>query len=204
MRRLLPTAAALTLVAGALAGCGGDGGSDQTEEPGIESTGSPAASPSETVTDLAPDQPSLSPGSSASPDAFAADDAGLTALSTAETAVENARAFELDRSDDDGGRWEVQIAADGVEHEVRVSLDGTTLIDHEREDELDDEDRTRLDAASVAAAEAGFNALSEVSGAITEITLDEERGTVVWEVEVRTSDGADIDVLIDAATGEVL
>jgi uncharacterized membrane protein YkoI len=198
-RRSARLALPLALAAGLLAGCGSSA-DDAPAQPGVTASG-----PTDRVVDLEPDEPSLSPGESASPAPFAPEDAGVRALAAAESVVENARAFELDR-DDDGGEagWTVLLAVGDREHEILVSADGNAVLGEGAEDALEDEDRTRLEGAPISSTEAAVAALTDVPGTVEQLTLDEENGTVVWEVEVRTSDGADVDVLVDATTGGVL
>jgi uncharacterized membrane protein YkoI len=47
-------------------------------------------------------------------------------------------------------------------------------------------------------------ALERVPGVVKEMERDQKLGKSVFEVEVRTSEGADFDVTIDAATGSIL
>ena len=47
-------------------------------------------------------------------------------------------------------------------------------------------------------------ALSEVPGQVQEIDLERHRGTQIYEVEILAADGAEMEVEIDAETGDVL
>jgi len=47
-------------------------------------------------------------------------------------------------------------------------------------------------------------ALSEVAGEVTDVDLERHRGGQVYEVEVLALDGAEMEVKINAETGEVL
>lgn len=47
-------------------------------------------------------------------------------------------------------------------------------------------------------------ALAEVDGEVQETELEERRGTSFWEVEIVAADGTEMEVEIDAATGDVL
>ncbi len=72
-------------------------------------------------------------------------------------------------------------------------------------DDLDDDDRAGLEAATTTLGEAVETALAEVGGTLDDVELDEEDGTWVWSVSVdRTDDGDDVEVHVDAATGEVV
>ena len=47
-------------------------------------------------------------------------------------------------------------------------------------------------------------ALLEVPGEVQEVELDREDGIQVYEIEIRTADGVEMEVEIAASTGEVL
>ena len=47
-------------------------------------------------------------------------------------------------------------------------------------------------------------ALEKVPGTVNEIELEVENGTVVYEIEVLSTDGTEQEVKVDAQTGEVL
>ncbi|WP_127571126.1 PepSY domain-containing protein [Georgenia faecalis] len=201
-----PRAGAAGLVAALLvvAACSDAGGGDSpaTEPATQEAPTTAEATASETVTDLEPDEPSMSSGDDASPAPFAPEDAAIGALAAAEAVSENGRAYELDR-DDDEGAWQVHVAVDDLEREVEVSADGNTVVREEDEGPVDADDRARLDAASTSANEAAMTALTDIQGNVEEIELEGPEDAPVWRVEVRTTDGANVEVRVDAVTGDI-
>ncbi len=81
------------------------------------------------------------------------------------------------------------------------------VTDHE----LDNPEFTPGDEASpepIPAEDGAVRALStaadELGGLAFELERTEDGGAVVWEVELRTTDGASTEVRVDAVTGEVL
>jgi len=59
-------------------------------------------------------------------------------------------------------------------------------------------------AAAITVEKAKEIALSQVRGTVEEAELEVRDGKHVWEVEVDLGNGEDRDVIIDAASGEVL
>ncbi|WP_051297583.1 PepSY domain-containing protein [Brevibacterium album] len=198
----LPAAALL-----ALAGCGSGGGeaapaeetsaqTQQTREEGSDEASSPAAEQSGT--------------SSARGGEL---DAALAAIATAE-AEAGGTAFdvdfeeaETDDDDDDDVReahWSVGVMDGDREQEVRVSADGAEVLGTE-EDDVDGDDRREREAASVALADALETALGDTPGLLDDASLDDDGGTLHWEVGVYP-EGEDrsTDVRVDAESGEVL
>jgi len=186
--------AVAVLVAAFVAGCTSEG-----DPPAPEAT-----TGDEVVTDREPDNPEFTAGDAASPDPIPAEDGAVRALSTAADEL-GGRAFALERTDDAGEAvWEVSVAVEEDEVEVLLSPDGNAIVREEGSDALDAEDSRRLEAASVAAGEAALTAARETGGTVVEVDLTDDGGAVVWEVELRTTDGASTDVRVDAVTGEVL
>lgn len=165
----------------------------------------PPAEPDDGVaTDHQPDEPPLAPGEDESPEPIPGQDGAATALSTAADEL-GGLAFELERGDDDGeDHWEVTVAVDNRAVEMHVSIDGNAVISGHEAGTLDEEDRQRLDAASVAASEAAVIAAQHLGGTVEQVDLEDDGDAVVWEIELLTTDGASTDVRVDAATGEVL
>ncbi len=122
------------------------------------------------------------------------------AIDTAESEA-GGSAYELDDQDDDG-TWQVDVAVDDRSVEVTVSADGTQVVGTE-DDDLDDDDRQALAAATITLADAITTALAEVPGTLDDAEIDADDGTVAWQVTVDvTPDVAD--VYVDVATGAVL
>lgn len=201
--------AGLALVV-ALAGCG----TADSETPPGESPSGPAA------TSSAPPQASPSGAGSATGDpspsgsdngSTASDSDNAALLRAAETALGTVPdsvviSIEVERNDT---QWEVQVATpDGTEHEVEVSADGTKVLSGPREESEDADDKAkhkdRMAAAKLDHA-AAVQAISDaVPGRITELNLDTENGTTVWEADVIDADNVKHEVTVDAATGKVL
>lgn len=195
--RLAPavlTAAALLVSASA---CGGADAPDVDSAPQEAPAQSPDPAPTAEETSAADGQDSSlaesGPGSLGAAEA---------AVSTAESAVDGAQAYSIELEDDE--TWSVDVLAGTSSTEVDVSADGSEVLRSEADDDHEDEERRELDAASVTIVEALEAALGAVEGTIDSADLDEENGTVVWEIEIRTGEGKEVDVVVDAASGEIV
>jgi uncharacterized membrane protein YkoI len=112
---------------------------------------------------------------------------------------------EVDLDADDGERhWDVEIAGDDDRrHEVEISLDGATVLDHERQREGDDDDRdlrAALDEARVTAADAARIAVERLNGRVTDLDLDDD---LVWDIELWDADGTGWELEVDIRDGEI-
>ncbi|MFC4377684.1 PepSY domain-containing protein [Nocardia halotolerans] len=172
----------------AVAGCGEDA------DEGVAAPGTPLIPTSTTA--ITTNQPELDLG--------ALRTAGRTALA----AVQDSTLISIETERDRG--WEVQVVTgDGVEHELEVSGDGNTVVlgpTAKNEDESDRaEHRDRIGAARVDYQAAADTVLEEVpGGTITELNLDGDNGTTVWEADVIDSSRVKHEVTIDAESGEVV
>ncbi|MDQ0742733.1 putative membrane protein YkoI [Clavibacter sp. B3I6] len=185
-------ALALPLLGGlALAGC---------------STGgtAPAAAP-------APDSSSASAAPTTGTDGAAqipADGALAAAVETAVAAVPGSALLSVDQ-EAGGTAWEVVVAEqDGRTHEVHTLADGSAVTagpvaDSDDPDDLA-EDAALLQAARVSSTDAVTAMTGAVAGTVTELGLDEDRGTVVWEGDVVDAQGVTHGVRIDAGSGDVV
>ena len=125
----------------------------------------------------------------------------LTAVATAEAETDGT-AYEIDDQDDDG-TWEVDVRVDDRSVEVTVAADGTA-VESTEDDDLDDDDRAALDAATITLAEAVELAVAEVGGVLDDAELEEEDGSFFWEVTLDgTESGDDVEVKV-SVTGEIL
>ncbi|MQS08795.1 PepSY domain-containing protein [Streptomyces alkaliphilus] len=109
-----------------------------------------------------------------------------------------------DDDDDDGRHWEVDVAGDdGRLHELRISLDGTEVLGHERDDDDDDvrEKRRLLSNASVLAGDAARIA-EEYSGASVK-ELELEKDEKAWDLELRDPNGSEWELKVSVDSGEV-
>ena len=192
--KTLTAALALTLAVG-LSACGGedgagDGVSPQTPSASESATTGAASTTDDTATDAA--------STDATTEADDLTAAALLAIGTAEEET-GGTAYEIDDQDDDGS-WEVDVALDGRSIEVTVSADGTSVLGTEDDDDLDDDDRAGLDAASITLQEAIQVAVDEVGGVLDDAELEEEDGQHYWEVSVDTTEGdddVDVEVSVD-------
>lgn len=143
-------------------------------------------------------------------------DAPIAALELAADTV-SGEPYEIEFDDHDGAdAWEISLAADGTTVTVWVSIDGTQVVDQEREDEPDD-DVELLKMAEVSAVDALQTIAPLFSGTFDELELDTRDGDVVWEIEIARpggcdrsdrpcdrDDGSHHDIIVDAVTGAVL
>lgn len=219
----LTLALALTAALG-LSGCADE--ADPVTTPGAaETTDAPVvATPDATGDDATDDADDTGSGDDATSDDATSDDAtsgaatdaagsasGLTGAeltSAALAAIDTAEgetggvAYQIDDQDDDG-TWEVDVRVDDRSVEVRVAADGGS-VEATEDDDLDDDDRAALDAATITLAEAIEAAIGEAGGHLDDAELDEENGTHAWEVSLDGTDqGDDVDVKV-SVTGEVL
>ncbi|PYF97845.1 Peptidase propeptide and YPEB domain-containing protein [Georgenia satyanarayanai] len=193
MRRSVRVTAVVALTTGFVVGCTSE---DPPADEGTTSDG--------IVTDREPDNPEFSPGEEESPEPLPGEDGAANALSAAAEEL-GGQSFAVERNDDDGEElWEVSVAVGDDDIEVHVSVDGNEIVHEGEREPLEDEDRRRLEGASISAAEAATTAATEMSATVEEVDLNEHLGTVVWDVELLTTDGATTEVRVDATTGEVL
>lgn len=194
-RRRSSTAPALALLGAlALAGC---------TSPSDDASPSPTGA-EETVTETTPDDTETPAGESddAATEEPQTDDVALAAIATAEGAVPGSRAVAYDRDGRD--RYiDIDVVLDGREHEVYVDITGTQVLRQEDEGAIDAEDLAEIQAATVAMGDAITAAVARQPGIVDDVELDTRRGSVRWEVEIR-SGVRNPEILVDAVTGEVL
>jgi uncharacterized membrane protein YkoI len=135
-------------------------------------------------------------------------DALRRAGGTATSAVPDSTLISIEA--ERNARWEVQVvASDGTEHEMDVSSDGATVTSGptaKNEGEADKaKHRDRVQSARLDYLAAADKVLAEVpEGTITELNLDSDDGTTVWESDVIDGSQMKHEVVIDAASGQVL
>jgi uncharacterized membrane protein YkoI len=99
------------------------------------------------------------------------------------------RAFDLDRDDD--GTWEVHVAANGRDTDLRISADGGQVLSRGDADALDAEDRAALEKAGTTMADAVRTAVAAHGvGGVEEVDIERAGGVPVWQVAF--DDGAQI------------
>lgn len=189
-----------------LAGCGGEMAQQPAEETSSAAQSEQqSASPDASASEAASSEASSTPSGSASE---SSDGAGAAVvipsdraeleeiLGAAEATLDGSRAVEIDDDDRRGG-WDVTVADGTTEQEVRVSDDLTTQVgESERDDDYD------IDPAAleISLADAVERALAEQDGTVTDVSLDEDDGRGIWEVELDD----EIDVDVDASSGDIL
>lgn len=210
----LTTAFALALALG-LSACGGAGESsdgvnaeeptspvEMTDDAAVETSDDSTSDENSTATT---DDDSAAGSSAPAAGADAGDDvtaAALAAIATAEGSA-GGTAYEIDDQDDDG-TWEVDVAVGDRSVEVTLSADGSEVV-ATSDDSLDSDDAAAVDAAQVTLIEAIEAAIAEAGGVVDSASLDEDDGTYRYDVELdRTDRGDDIEVLVDAVTGDVI
>jgi uncharacterized membrane protein YkoI len=173
----------------ALAGCASDDDRDDVAAPA-------ASAPSVAATG------GTATGAAASNAALAA------AAGTAREAVGSGTVTAIEQ-EAGGTSWEVLVVTtDGTEHEVHVDADGerTTAGPTQETTDADDiaENQRFVGAADLSVTQAAEALTTAVPGTVTELGLDDHRGTVVWEGDVRDAAGTKHSIRIDAGSGDVV
>ena len=178
--------AVVILVALALAGCSGSGKSDPAS----------AQSPSPDAAWSHPDAP---------PDPHTLLRAGDLAVSQ----VPASRLISIESQTSDAGTWKALVVTpDGAEQQLKVGSDGMAVLAGPTATEDSDADkakrRANLDGTQLDYRNAVNKVLGVVpKGSITELSLLDMNGTVVWDADVWDADLVEHDVTVDAATGVV-
>lgn len=211
-RRRVATALAVaaTAFAGTLTAC-----SSSTPESTVR-PGNAASSSAPSGTDLgsrpASASPSRSPGQrdDAVADSQVLADVKLSAADAAQRALAKlpgSRVASIGLEREHGTIvWEVDIATGTELREVHVDAATGTIVasrtDHDSHDHA--RDVSRLDAARLSASDALAAAEAEVPGArVVEIDLDDEHGSLVWEVDLIAAGPVKHELTVDAMTGAV-
>ncbi len=97
------------------------------------------------------------------------------------------------------------------QQEIEVYVDAITgdmwqTVDHDDDDDHDDDndDQWKNQQVKISVEQAKKIALAKVNGNIKSIKLDEDDNHYVYEVEVKTAKGEEVDLEISATTGAVL
>lgn len=189
---LIPTVLAAGLI---LAGCT----SPTPPAPAPATTSGPVVAPATTPAGNPPAS-NATPGSGdAASDDTAHNAAAEAAVRTAEGEA-NGRVIELDR---EGNGWEVEVLVGDRIHEFRIDDAGTAVTDRRGDEGVHPEDQRRAAAATISVTDAMRAALAAIPGTIDDIELDDRNNVVVWEVTIDTADDDDMEVYVDATTGEV-
>lgn len=214
LRRKIVLTGTGVLAALALAACGttADNGDDGSASPEVDASSAVASTP---ATDDA-STTSASASSSASSTSASSTAAAASSVSTTGQADDPAYAvidgvLEKDGdgivvavdADDDDTTWEVDVVVGEEVKELDVTADGDIT---ETDRESDPEDVEKAKEAEVTAQQALDTAREGRDGvSLDEMDLDDDNGTLQWEVEFDREDGSDgPEVVIDATSGEVL
>ena len=197
------------LAALALAACGttADNGDDGSVSPEVDASSAVASTP---ATDDA-STTSASASSSASSTAAAAssgsgtgqaDDPAYAVIDAVLEKHGDGIIVEVDANDDDT-TWEVDVVVGEEVKELDVTADGD-ITETDRESDLEDVQKAK--DAEVTAQQALDTAREGRDGVtLDEMDLEDDNGTLQWEVEFDREDGSDgPEVEIDARSGEVL
>lgn len=198
MKAKRPSAAALLLAAGlTMTACSSD--------PDTEASGGASSVPDVTTSAAAGSSLSesrTSESSSPSSDLTERTQAAVSALETAADAVPNGRPFDLEtdtyRSDE---VWDVKVASGGNEFHLYISEDGSSVVNQEQ-DEIADDDAQKVAGVQLSAVDALKQVAGQYGGDVSEIEIDTENGKDVWQIELNQSDGTELEVTIDANTGD--
>lgn len=184
--RILRFGAVVIVAALALAGCSGKGTS------GASSQESPAPEATWTRPDAPPDPLTL-----------------LRAGALATAQVRDSVLIFIESQTSDSGTWKARVVTpDGTEHQVKVDSDGVSVLVGPTTTEDSDADKAKR-RANVNGTHLDYRGAAErvlravPNSSITELSLVDMNGTVVWEADVWDDNLAERDVTIDAATGAV-
>lgn len=147
------------------------------------------------------------PSSPAAGDPTGQNGALLKAGRTALNKVSDTTLTSIETEDHDK-QWEVQVVTSkGVEHEMNVAANGKEIVAGPSKKSEDSKDHAkhqkRVKAAKLDYREAVKKVTKAVPGKITELNIDTDDDTTVWEADVQKN-GTKYEVSIDASSGKVL
>ncbi|MFI7744839.1 hypothetical protein [Kocuria rhizosphaericola] len=205
-----PVLTVLAVSALALTGCGEEDTTAEVVGPVATATATGTSTPDEgmsatsTATSAATDSATATESASPDADPVAGAAGAAIAIATAEGAVEDGRAVQLDR-EAEGESWIVGVASGQTRHEITVSADGEEVLEQGEEIALTDDKVAELDRATVTLTEAVETAFGEVDGTLARAgDLGEINGLLTWVVQINeTGTGEVLDVGINAEDGTV-
>lgn len=197
--KVLAIAASLTL----LAACSGTESTSTTTQDGSSaseaggSTAAPMTDADQSTSSGASDDMA---GETAGP---TSDNSGaLAALQKAADAV-SGQPFDMESDIRDGRDvWDVKVAVNGQEYELWISNDGSEVVDQEQHGSPDD-DVQKVEQAQTSALDALTAATQQHDGLLDEMEIDTDSGSLVWQIELDQTDGASIELTVDATNGAV-
>lgn len=120
----------------------------------------------------------------------------LSVLQAVESAYPNSILVEVEQ-EDDGASYEVELVHEQQLYELDVTPAGEISVD---EVDSDDEDIQRASQVTVSLRDALRQALTQHQNAtLDSIELEEKNGALYWEVELKDTQGQDIELNIPAA-----
>lgn len=154
--------------------------------------------------------PSTTPGTSWSrPDAPPDPHTLLRAADLAVSQVPDSVLIFIESQTNDAGTWKIRVVTpDGTERQLKIGSDGMAVLVGPTATEDTDADKTKrranIDGAHLDYRTAVGKVLAAVpNGSITELSLLDMNGTVVWDADVWDTDLVEHDVTVDAASGVV-
>lgn len=101
--------------------------------------------------------------------------------------------------------YKIELESDSEEYDVSYDVNTLDIIEEEKDTEDDDEDNQYFKYEDlITFDEAITTAKSEVDGKATEISTDFDDGVLYYEVSIQNQNGEDVDVIIDAKSGETV
>lgn len=192
------TAAATVFGLGACSGGDSSGPSSEATSQSQETSAPASSAPASSASSA-----SSSSGQSAGKENAGLLKAGRTALDK----VSDSTLISIETEHNDS-QWEIQVVkSDGTEHEMNTNIAGDKIVSGPNKKSEDSDDRAkhrdRVKAAKIDYREAAQKINQARSGRITELNIDTDNSTTVWEADVKKS-GTKYEVSIDAATGKVI
>lgn len=103
---------------------------------------------------------------------------------------------DIDADDDNSVKYDVDVVVGNELFELDVTADGSITVDDK---ESDDDKVAKANSATVTVTEALTDAFAQHPDAtFDQIELDEDDGTLKWEVDLDDADGSDIELEIPA------
>ena len=130
-------------------------------------------------------------------------DNALKAIDTAEKEI-GGKVVDLDWDDDKSG-WDVEVVKGNKSHEIEISPDGSKITNRDEVEDVDSDDRREYEAIKVDIRKAIETALKDTPGGLDDVSVDEEQGQIMWEVDVYPEGGgSDVTIYIDVKSGKIL
>ncbi|MES1040356.1 MULTISPECIES: PepSY domain-containing protein [Peribacillus] len=99
--------------------------------------------------------------------------------------------------------YEMTVKTKEGYQDVDVDAEKGEILSQEMEDDDEEDTQQAVENAKVSSDQAEKIALKAVDGQVTDMELDSENGTLVYELEIKQGQ-KEYDVVVDATTGKVL